>query len=379
MHRVEQGTFKHEGYTLAYEIHGAGDGKPLLLLHGILLDSTINRDIARPMAAAGYRVILLDLLGHGRSDRAEAAELRSDFFAEQVVACLDHLGVGQAVIGGVSLGAIVALQVAVTAPKRVKALLLEMPVMEESTPFAAVLLSPLVFATNYFAWAYRPFAKVLGRLPRPRTAVLEGVLNAAAQDPEAIRSVLHGVLVGPVVPSRRLRRRIEAPTLVIGHAGDWLHNLEDSRALAEELPNGRLLTAKSILELRLKPDRLMPDILAFLDEATGATAAPVEAPAAGDLQQRFEAAVQKVAAAPKDGPLKPSNEMKLKMYALFRQAKDGDVQGKRPGMMDVVGRFKYDAWAELKGMAREEAMRRYAEEVESFERKFAHAQGAGRP
>ncbi|MGH8481265.1 MAG: acyl-CoA-binding protein [Nevskiaceae bacterium] len=379
MHRVEQGTFKHEGFTLAYEIHGPGDGAPVVLLHGILLDAAVNRDVATPLAEAGYRVILLDLLGHGRSDRAEAAELRNDFFAEQVVGCLNHLKIDEAVIGGVSLGAIVALQIAVTAPKRVKALLLEMPVMEESTPFAAILLSPLVFATNYFAWLYRPFAKLLERLPRPRTAVFESALNAAAQDPEAIRSILHGVLVGPVVPPRRLRRRIEAPALVIGHSGDWLHNLEDSRALAEELPNGKLLTARSILELRLKPGRLMPEILTFLRECTSDAVVRLEtapAAAAADapaLQQRFEAAVEKVATAPKGGPLKPSNEMKLRMYALYRQARDGDVQGKRPGMMDLAGRFKYDAWAELKGMARDEAMRRYAEEVESFERKFANA------
>jgi len=384
MHRVEQGTFKHEGFTLAYEIHGPDDGMPVLLLHGILLDAAVNRDVAAPLAEAGYRVVLLDLLGHGRSDRAEAAELRNDFFAEQVIACLNHLKVDQTVVGGISLGAIVALQLAVTAPRRVRALLLEMPVMEESTPFAAILLSPLVFATNYFAWLYRPFARVLARLPRPRKAVFESVMNAAAQDPEAIRSILHGVLVGPVVPQRRLRRKIEAPALVIGHAGDWLHNLEDSRALAEELPNGRLLTAKSILELRLKPDRLMPEILKFLRETTSDNvvkldAAPAAAAASADapgLQQRFEAAVEKVANAPKGGPLKPSNEMKLKMYALYRQARDGDVEGKRPGMMDVVGRFKYDAWAELKGTAREEAMRRYVEEVESFERKFATAQQA---
>ena len=62
--------------------------------------------------------------------------------------------------------------------------------MEESTPFAAILLSPLVFATNYFAWLYRPFAKLLQRLPRPRKGVFASALNAAAQDPEAIRSVL---------------------------------------------------------------------------------------------------------------------------------------------------------------------------------------------
>jgi pimeloyl-ACP methyl ester carboxylesterase/acyl-CoA-binding protein len=379
MHRVEQGTFKHEGYTLAYEIHGPSDGTPVLLLHGILLDAAVNRDVALPMAEAGFRVILLDLLGHGRSDRAESAELRNDFFGEQVVACLNHLQIDQAVIGGISLGAIVALQVAVTAPKRVRALLLEMPVMEESTPFAAILLSPLIYATGTFAWLYRPFADLLQRLPRPRKGVFESALNAAAQDPDAIRAVLHGVLVGPVVPQRRLRRKIEAPALVIGHGGDWLHNLEDSRALAEELPNGRLLTAKSILELRLKPDRLMPEILTFLREATSDNVVRLEtAPAAAtagdaDLVQRFEAAVEKVANAPKDGPIKPSNEMKLKMYALYRQAKDGDVQGKRPGMMDLVGRFKYDAWSELKGTAREDAMRRYVTEVDSIERKFTGA------
>lgn len=378
MHRVEQGTFKHEGYTLAYEIHGPTDGTPVLLIHGILLDAAVNRDVALPLADAGFRVILLDLLGHGRSDRAEAAELRNDFFAEQVIACLNHLQVDQAVVGGISLGAIVALQVAVAAPKRVRALFLEMPVMEESTPFAAILLSPLVFATNYFAWLYRPFARLLQRLPRPRKGVFESALNAAAQDPEAIRSVLHGVLVGPVVPQRRLRRKIEAPALVIGHSGDWLHNLEDSRALAEELPNGKLLTAKSILELRLKPERLMPEILAFLRENTSDNVIKLEpaaaAPAgAADLVARFEAAVAKVASAPADGSMKPSNEMKLKMYALYRQARDGDAQGKRPGLMDLAGRFKYDAWADLKGLAREEAMRRYADEVDSLERKFAGA------
>ena len=377
MHRVEQGSFKHEGFTLAYELHGPDDGVPILLLHGILLDAAVNRDLAGPLVDAGFRVILLDLLGHGRSDRAEAAELRNDFFAEQALGCLDHLKLDRAVIGGISLGAIVALQVAVTAPKRTRALLLEMPVMEESTPFAALLLSPLIFMTNYLDWAYRPFANLLRRLPRPRKGVFESALNAAAQDPEAIRAILHGVLVGPVVPPRRLRRRIEAPTLVIGHTGDWLHNLEDAKALAEELPNARLLTARSILELRTKPDRLMPEILTFLREATGENVVKLDAPSPaataseGDLRARFEAAVERVRTAPADGPLKPSNEMKLKMYGLYRQANDGDVSGKRPGMMDVVGRFKYDAWAALKGTSPEEAMRQYIHEVESIEKKFA--------
>jgi diazepam-binding inhibitor (GABA receptor modulating acyl-CoA-binding protein) len=88
------------------------------------------------------------------------------------------------------------------------------------------------------------------------------------------------------------------------------------------------------------------------------------------LSTRFQAAVEKVRTAPADGAFKPDTEYKLKMYALFRQATDGDVSGKRPGMLDVVGRFKYDAWARLKGTSRTDAMQRYLDEVESVERRY---------
>jgi pimeloyl-ACP methyl ester carboxylesterase/acyl-CoA-binding protein len=375
MHRIEMGHFKYEGYTLAYEQHGPESGVPVLLMHGLLLDAAVNRDLSGPLVDAGCRVILLDLLGHGRSDKAEAADLRNDFFAEQAVACLDHLKIEQAVVGGLSLGAIVALHVAVQAPKRVRALLLEMPVMEHSTVFAALLLGPLVVLTDYAAWIYRPFARFMRALPRPRNNLWESVLNAVAQDPNAIRAVLHGVLVGAVVPSRRARRRIQAPALVIGHSGDWLHDMEDARALAEELPNGRLVVARSIFELRTKPERLMSEILSFLREVTGdkvtrlpTASAPMPEPG---LVKQFEAAVEKVRNAPADGPFKPSNELKLKMYALYRQSRDGDVQGRRPGIMDVVGRYKYDACAALIGMPREEAMRQYIVEVEGVQQKYA--------
>jgi diazepam-binding inhibitor (GABA receptor modulator, acyl-CoA-binding protein) len=89
-----------------------------------------------------------------------------------------------------------------------------------------------------------------------------------------------------------------------------------------------------------------------------------------DLKQRFEDVVAKVRSAPADGPFQPDNSMKLRMYALYRQATDGDVQGKRPGMLDVVGRFKYDAWAGLKGMSSDEAMTQYVAEVERVEQQF---------
>lgn len=86
-----------------------------------------------------------------------------------------------------------------------------------------------------------------------------------------------------------------------------------------------------------------------------------------DLKAQFEAAVETVRTAPDDGPIKPSNEEKLTMYALFRQAQDGDVSGKRPGMLDPVGRFKYDAWAKLKGMSSEDAMQKYIDQVNKYQ------------
>lgn len=262
---VEQTYFFHGHYRLGYETYGPATGTPVLLVHGILLDSYCNRDIAGALAAEGYRVILLDLLGHGRSDKpVKAAEHRVDFYAEQVLGLMDHLGLEQAILGGVSLGAITTLTAACLAPHRVRALLLEMPVMENAVPAAALMLVPLMVAVHYARPVYRVFARLLRQLPEPRRAVLNSVRNALSAEPEIIRAILHGILVGPVVPSLRRRRHIQQPTLVIGHARDPLHDLADAKALKRQMPNTKMLVARSMLELRTQPERLMPQILEFL-------------------------------------------------------------------------------------------------------------------
>jgi acyl-CoA-binding protein len=83
-----------------------------------------------------------------------------------------------------------------------------------------------------------------------------------------------------------------------------------------------------------------------------------------DLKARFDAAVKLVRTA--EGSFKPSNDLKLEMYAMFKQATEGDVSGKRPGMLDFVGRAKYDAWAALKGTSKDAAMQRYVDKIESI-------------
>lgn len=63
---------------------------------------------------------------------------------------------------------------------------------------------------------------------------------------------------------------------------------------------------------------------------------------------------------------RPSNETLLAPYALYKQATEGDVSGKRPGMLDLKGRKKYDAWAAHKGLTTDDAMERYIALVHSI-------------
>lgn len=82
-----------------------------------------------------------------------------------------------------------------------------------------------------------------------------------------------------------------------------------------------------------------------------------------DLKTKFDEAVNHVQTA--EGDFKPSNEMKLEFYAFYKQATEGDVSGKRPGMMDFVGRAKYDAWDKCKGMPKDDAMQKYIDLLDS--------------
>ena len=84
-----------------------------------------------------------------------------------------------------------------------------------------------------------------------------------------------------------------------------------------------------------------------------------------DLKARFEQAV----ADSKQLSAKPDNNTLLQIYSLFKQASVGDVQGDRPGMMDFVGRAKYDAWAGLKGKTADAAMQAYIDLIESLKKK----------
>ena len=66
------GKFRYQGYELGYEVHGAGE-LTIVLTSGLLLDAGVNRQLARSLSAHGCRVVLLNLLGHGASDKPQAS------------------------------------------------------------------------------------------------------------------------------------------------------------------------------------------------------------------------------------------------------------------------------------------------------------------
>jgi pimeloyl-ACP methyl ester carboxylesterase len=259
-------SFEHAGHTLSYEEHGEGD-RLLVYVHGLLLDAALNRTMASLLGARGYRVVLLDLLGHGRSDMpTHAYEHRLEFYGEQVVGLLDHLGVDRAVVGGVSLGANVALQVGVAAPERVSGLICEMPVLERGAVAALAEFYPLLLALRYGERLIRPAARLVGALPNTGYHALDSFKKLLARDPRTSAAVLHGLFVGSGCPPERARREMAVPTLVIGHGGDLLHPMNDATALAAELPDARLVKAWSALEARTFPRRIVTEVAAFLDE-----------------------------------------------------------------------------------------------------------------
>jgi pimeloyl-ACP methyl ester carboxylesterase len=258
------GEFTYEGYRLSYDEYGSGD-RPLILIHGLLMNRHMFERLGPVLAEAGNRVIALDLLGHGRSDRPEDLQRYSmPLFAYQVTALLDHLELESAVVGGTSLGANVSIETAFRFPERVRGLFVEMPVLDNALSAVAAIFAPIMIALRFGRPVFEAVSRVAERVPRTQFLIDIG-LDTIRQRPGPSVAVLEGLMFGESAPRSAERRGIEQPALIVGHPNDPLHPFSDAGMLADELPNARQIEADSIFEWRLKPDRLNGELVNFLD------------------------------------------------------------------------------------------------------------------
>ncbi len=279
--------FIHDGQRIAYTEYGGGPAaldrvgnrgrtarsapaasRPVILVHGLLLSQEMHRPLALDLAARGNRVITVDLLGHGESDRPrDMWRYSMRFFAEQLLGLMDHLELEQAVVMGTSLGANSALELAAIAQERLRGMVIEMPVLDNALLASALTFTPILVALTFGEPIMRGVSRVTRAIPR-RLLPLYGnvLLDTVRQEPGPGGAVLQGLFFGRIAPHRTERRTFDTPALVIGHRRDPVHPFSDAGMLAEELPHSRLLEADSLVELRLKPERLTGEIAAFLEE-----------------------------------------------------------------------------------------------------------------
>lgn len=258
-------TFSHGDLRLSWSEHGNPDGPPLVLLHGLLLSSAGQERVARALRRP--RVLLLDLHGHGGSSQpTDPSRYTWRAFVEDVVALLDHLSIDRAALGGLSLGANVAIAAAEQEPDRVSSLILEMPVLARGIPVAKPVFGALARLYAGVDPVVSPLTLALRRSPLQRPIPeLRMMVDLASHRPKAAHAVLRGLLDDdPPGQDEAAVAGLELPALVVGHRFDPLHPLDDARWLAATMPNARLVEAATILSNRFRFKELAGLIDGFL-------------------------------------------------------------------------------------------------------------------
>jgi pimeloyl-ACP methyl ester carboxylesterase len=262
---AKEGSFRFNGHRIAFADYGEGD-RVLVLAHGLLMNRHMYDKLAPEMASRGLRVITVDLLGHGASDKpTDMRAYNMPGFGDQLAALVDHLELDRPIVGGTSLGANAALEMATRHPRAARGLFIEMPVLDNALVAAGLIFLPILLTLRVAKPWLRLVATVTNRIPRSNYLV-DMMLDWTRRPPESSEAVLEGILFGRTAPPREERELIGLPALVIGHPADPLHPFTDSDMVAAEMPRARLVNAESIFEWRVNPGRLDGELVEFITE-----------------------------------------------------------------------------------------------------------------
>ena len=243
--------FERDG--VAFRYRDEGSGAPLFFQHGL------GGDVAQPFGvlapAAGFRMIAFDFRGHGETrPLGDEEKLSFDAFGDDLVALMDHLKLPAAILGGISMGAGVSLNVALRRPERVQGLVLSRPAWLDapSPPNLAILEVVARLIRQHGSRGglalfrqSREYARVLEESPDAARSLL-----AQFEGPRAEDGVARLERLPDDAPSRDRAawRRIAVPTLVLGHRQDPVHPWGVAEELAGLIPGAELseVTAKSV-------------------------------------------------------------------------------------------------------------------------------------
>lgn len=250
----------HERSELRLAVWETGVGSPMLFQHGLCGDASQPADIF-PIDC-GWRCLTLECRGHGRSDAGAPEEFSIATFAEDVASLIEAQELAPLVLGGISMGAAIALRLAVMRPELVRALVLARPAwIDENAP------------ANMESYAF--VGDLLRSYPpdeaRRRFEASEIAHELAVAAPDNLSSLRSFFSRQPIPITRELLRRISAdgpgtmrnqiksicvPTLVLGNVRDFAHPMATARELAALIPRAQLaeVTSKSESRERYRDD-----------------------------------------------------------------------------------------------------------------------------
>jgi pimeloyl-ACP methyl ester carboxylesterase len=220
-------------------------GQPVVLQHGLCADGAQTAEMF--LDDPHWRWLTLECRGHGRSDAGDRAGFSIAAFADDLAALIEARGLAPVVAGGISMGAAIALRLAVRRPELVRGLVLARPAWVTDSGPANMAPNAAVgrlLARHDSAEAREIFARsaTAHRLARDAPDNLASLMGFFAREPQDVTAALLTAISrdGPDVTVEEVHA-LDVPTLVIGHGRDVVHPFAHAEALAGLIPGARLI------------------------------------------------------------------------------------------------------------------------------------------
>lgn len=256
------------GTTIHYDDSGPTAGLPVLLIHGHPFNRTLWAPQAAALVEAGHRVVTPDLRGYGDSGVEEGSVHLRDF-ADDLVGLLDHLGIDRAVIGGVSMGGQIAMEMQRSHPARVRALVLSdtsAPAETDEGKAVRTRTADRLLAEGMDGYAAEVIDKMLAAYNVSAKAdVAAHVLGMMrATDPRGAAAALRGRAERP--DYRDTLAAVRSPVLIVVGADDVYTPVADAEALHALVPHAVLTVVEGAGHLpgAEQPERFNAALLDFL-------------------------------------------------------------------------------------------------------------------